>query len=244
MTRTRPADTPEILAVIPVSGQDPEFESGLPSLNDRPLLAYTFEAAKSSRLLGRTIIWTDDQRIARAAREAGIEVPRVRALEERRYTMAKVLKTAIEHLERKEPDYRPEWVVRLDVTHPFRAVGLIDRAINTVLSQDLDSAFVAFPEFDAFWHVEPDGAPERITTDTSVPRSRRTPIYRELGGLFSMVHRSVIDRGSLYGERLGIIPIESPVSATDLHAVRGFELASVFAQPSPLSERESEPDLW
>ena len=102
---------------------------------------------------------------------------------------------------RADERYRPEWIVRLQVTHPFRAEGFVDRAIKTVLAQDLDSAFIALPEFDTFWYMDPDGVPQRITTDTSVPRARRTPIYREVGGLFSMVRRSVLERGLLYGER-------------------------------------------
>ena len=144
--------------------------------------------------------------------------------------MAEVLRDAVEHLERLDADYRPEWIVRLQVTYPFRTNGFIDRAIETVLAQDLDSAFVAIPEFDTFWDLQPDGIPQRITTNTRIPRARRTPIYRELGGLFSMIRRPVIARGRLYGDRLGIIPTESLIAAIDLHSVDGFELASVVAQ--------------
>ena len=220
---------PDILAVIPVSGQDPEFRRGVPRLNRRSLLGYTFEAARSSRLIGRAVVWTDDERVARASRRSGIEVPVVRPRARRRASMAQVLKSAVEYLERRERDYRPEWIVRLQITHPFRAEGFVDRAIKTVLAQDLDSAFIALPEFDTFWYMDPDGVPQRITTDTSVPRARRTPIYRELGGLFSMVRRSVLERGLVHGERLGIIPAESLISAIDLHAAHGVQLATVVA---------------
>jgi hypothetical protein len=119
------------------------------------------------------------------------------------------------------------------VTFPFRESGLIDRAVKTVLTQKLDSAFVALPEFDTFWHISRNEVPERITTDTSVPREVRAPIYRELGGLFSMVHRAVLADARLYGRRLGIIPVRSPLSAVDLHATRGFEFAATLAAALP-----------
>ena len=57
----------DILAVIPISGQDPEFKRGLPRLNNRSLLGYTFDAVQSSKLVGRAIVWTDDERVAQAS---------------------------------------------------------------------------------------------------------------------------------------------------------------------------------
>jgi N-acylneuraminate cytidylyltransferase len=227
----------EILAVIPVSGQDPEFKRGLPRLHGRSLLSYTFEAAKASRTIARTIVWTDDERIARAARQAKIDAPAIRPRSERALSMATVLQSAVDCIQREEPEYAPEWIVRLNVTYPYRPKGLIDQAVKTVLSQDLDSAFVAIPEFDTFWQLEDGNLPVRITTDTSVPRSQRTPIYREVGGLFSMVHRSTLARGMMYGERLGIIPVTMPVMATDLHAVWGRELAAALPVPLGVPRR-------
>ena len=220
----------DILAVIPISGQDPEFKRGLPRLNNRSLLGYTFDAVQSSKLVGRAIVWTDDERVASASKRAGLEVPMVRPRATRRNSMAELLNDAVEYLEGAEKGYRPQWIVRLQVTFPFRPDDFIDRAIKTVIDKKLDSAFVALPEFDTFWRLETDGVPERLTTDTRVPRARRDPIYRELGGLFSMVRRSVLARGLLYGDHLGIIPTASLISAVDLHSVQGFELASVVGR--------------
>jgi N-acylneuraminate cytidylyltransferase len=228
--RGRPGRRPTIVAVIPVSGQDPEFSHGLPKLGGRPLMAFTFDAARAARRLSRVVVSTDDRRIAQAAREAGLDVPFVRPRATRREPIADVLHAVVGHLDAHAPEASPDWVVRLQVTYPFRERGMIDRAIATVLAQDLDSAFMAFPEFDTFWNLKDDGAPERITTDTRVPRSRRKPIYRELGGLFSMVRRDVLAGGTMYGDRLGILPITSVVSAIDIHAVHGRDLAALIAE--------------
>lgn len=236
MTRRRSgrrrAGRPEILAVIPVSGQDPEFRRGLPKLGRRSLLDFTFAAAQAARRVTRTLVTTDDRRIADVARRAGIDVPFVRPKTSRRAPIAEVLEQAVEFLEREEPGYSPDWIVRLQVTFPFRDRGMIDRAIATVLAQDLDSAFMAFPEYDTFWYIN-GGAPERITTDTRVPRARRRPIYRELGGLFSMVRRDVLARGTLHGDKLGILPSEAVTSAVDIHGVHGQDLAALIAATRP-----------
>lgn len=214
-----------------MSGQDAEFQRGLPTLGGRSILDFTFDAARSARRLSRVVVSTDDRRIAAAARQAGLEAPFVRTRPSRRWPLADVLNDAVRRLGARGA-YRPDWIVRLQVTYPFREPGMIDRAIATVLQQDLDSAFMAFPEFDTFWQFEPGGAPVRITTNTAVPRRRRPPIYREMGGLFSMVRRDVLARGALYGDRLGILPIESIVSSIDLHSMHGLDLAAVVAASS------------
>ena len=229
MVRARRVRRPIIVAVIPVSGQDPEFSRGLPTLGGRSVVEFTFDAAREARRLSRILVSTDDRRIAAAARAAGLEVPFVRARTTRRAPLAGVLESVVRHLEARTPAVAPDWIVRLQVTYPFREHGMIDRAIATVLAQDLDSAFMAFPEYDTFWNLNDGGAPERITTDTRVPRAKRRPIYRELGGLFSMVRRDVLAAGSMYGERLGILPITSVASAVDLHGVHGRDLAALIA---------------
>jgi CMP-N-acetylneuraminic acid synthetase len=221
---------PTILGVIPVSGQDREFRRGLPRLGGRSLVDYTFDAARAARRLSRVVVSTDDRRIADAARRAGLTVPYLRPASDRSQPIAGVLERVVRYLERKDPGFRPQWIVRLQVTFPFRERGMIDLAIRTVLSQDLDSAFIAFPEYDTYWSVDDGGQPRRLTTDTRVPRARRRPIYRELSGLFSMVRRDVLARGTLRGDRLGILPVTSVLSAIDLHGVHGGELAALVAR--------------
>ena len=220
---------PSVLGVIPVSGQDAEFRRGMPRLGDRPLLEFTFEAARASRQLSRVIVSTDDARIAKAARQAGFDVPFLRPAADRTRPIAVVIDQAVRHLERADPAFRPEWIVRLQVTFPFRDRNMIDRAIRTVLSQKIDSAFTAFPEYDTYWHLNSEGRPERLTTDTRVPRRQRRPIYRELSGLFSMVRRDVLARGTMRGETLGILPVTSVFAAIDIHGMHGQELAAVVA---------------
>jgi N-acylneuraminate cytidylyltransferase len=220
---------PVVLGVIPVSGQDREFRHGLPQLGGRPLLDFTFDAARAARHLSRVVVSTDDRRIARAARHAGFEVPFLRPASDRRQPLAQIIDEIVRHVERADDTFRPEWIVRLQVTFPFRERGLIDQAIRTVLAQDLDSAFIAFPEYDTYWNIDRDGRPERLTTDTRVPRVKRQPIYRELSGLFSMVRRDILARGTLKGDRLGILPVNSVLAAVDIHGTHGDELAALVA---------------
>ena len=72
----------EILGLIPARGGSQGIPGkNLALLRGRPLLAYTAAAAAASTTLTRRILSTDDERIAAAGRELGLEVPFLRPAE-------------------------------------------------------------------------------------------------------------------------------------------------------------------
>ena len=69
----------KFVAVIPARGGSKTIpRKNVKHLCGRPLIEYTFDAAKASRLLGRVLVSTDDERIAQIARRNKIEVPFMR----------------------------------------------------------------------------------------------------------------------------------------------------------------------
>ncbi len=67
---------PYILALIPARANS----KGVPGKNimeiaGQPLIAYTIQQAQKSRLINRTIVSTDDEKIAEVALNYGAEVP-------------------------------------------------------------------------------------------------------------------------------------------------------------------------
>ncbi len=220
----------EVLGIVPVSGIDDEFrDPALPTVGDLSLLDLTFEAVMASRRLNRVIISTDSEAIAAEARRWGLEVPFLRPENMRRSSMAEVLFHSVEHLKHTE-GYCPDWVARFLITYPFRSADLIDRTINSALGQDVDSVFLAFPEYHSFWKLNEQGQPERLQTDWRVPRETRQPIYRHLGGLCSLHRVSVLEQGRLYGQKVGVIPIDNPVCTIDIHDWQGKFLAELVAR--------------
>ena len=76
------AGRPEILALIPARGGSKSIpRKNLLFLNGLPLIAYSIAHALGSRHVTRTIVSTDDEKIARVAREFGAEVPFMRPAE-------------------------------------------------------------------------------------------------------------------------------------------------------------------
>jgi len=110
-------------------------------LNGRPLISYIITTAKRSRYINRVVVSTDDEEIARVAREWGAEVPFYRPKEIARDDSPEFY--AIEHALnwlRENEGYIPDLVVKLFPTSPFLRPETVDRAIELMLENpDADS---------------------------------------------------------------------------------------------------------
>lgn len=209
---------PRFLGIIPIRGTDPEFADGPEvKLGDRPIVAYTIEAAKASRRLDRVVVSTDDPGIAALARKLGAEVSSLRpaALRAPGVSITRVLQHVV--LELAEQGYVPDWVVKLEITHPFRPPGIIDSVIELALAQEVDSAFLAYPEPHSYWLLGVDGRPQQVGDDMDVTREIRRPVYRDVGGVVSLTRVENIRSGKMYGDRVALIPVDDVFVTVDLH---------------------------
>jgi len=128
-----------ILGVIPARGGS----KGIPRKNikeiaGKPLIAWTIEAAKKSKLLDKFIVSTEDPEIAEVARKCGAEVmDRPKELAEDNTSTLAVLEDIV-----KKTD--ADIVVVLQPTSPIRSDGLIDRCIGKFKEAQADSLATGF----------------------------------------------------------------------------------------------------
>jgi CMP-N-acetylneuraminic acid synthetase len=92
------------------------------------------------------MISTEDEEIAGVARQLGVDVPFLRpaALAADDTPMLDVLTDLVGSLERREA-YRPDILVLLQPTSPFRRPGHIDAAVELLLSSGADSVVTVVP---------------------------------------------------------------------------------------------------
>ena len=229
---------PNIVAVIPIRSSDAELRSGCdPMLGGRPLFDYTFEAALEAQSISRCIVSTDAEWIAERAREAGLEVPFLRpdTLEGPDVTTTDVLCHCVQWIDHNE-NYQTDWVALLEITHPFRPSGLIDQFVLTVLAQDVDSGFLAYRESHSYWIEGTDGQPRQVGQDAEVPRGKRRPIFRDMGGLASMFKTSNLHTGSRYGNRVALVPCDDVAAFVDLHDPVGSLLVEAIVSQDKLTK--------
>ena len=122
-----------ILGVIPARGGSKRLpEKNVLPVFGKPLIAWTIEAARRSRLLTDFMVSTEDSKIKKIAENYGAKVlVRPKELASDESTTLEVLR----HIIRHEP---ADAVVLLQCTCPIRSKGLIDRCIRKFLASDAD----------------------------------------------------------------------------------------------------------
>ena len=196
---------PNVLGVIPARGGS----TGIPNKNlalvcGRPLLAYTADAVKESTRLTRTVVSTDDERVAACARSLGLDVPFMRpsALAGDEVPMLPVLQHAVEMLE--ADGFSADIVVLLQPTSPLRRGEHIDAAVTWLERAGGDSvvSVVEVPhQFNptSVMRIE-DGLLMPFLAGVAATRRQDKPrVYARNGPAVLATRAQVIKEGSLYG---------------------------------------------
>ncbi len=232
-----------VLAVVPARGGS----KGLPGKNIRPMLglpliAHSIRLAKMCPEITRCVVSTDDQAIAKVAREHGADVPFTRPanLAQADTPMWPVLQHALAEAERAEG--KPyDFLVLLDPTSPTRLPEDVRGALSR-LQKTPDAAgivCVSQPEFNPLWHtvVEKDGAmADWLDGASAIQRRQDAPVIYRINGLLyvwraDFVRKSPAWRG--HGRHLMlVVPDARACSIDDLEQ---FQRVEALAQAGLLS---------
>jgi len=131
----------KILGVIPARGGSKGVKNkNITSLNGKPLIAYTIDAAKKSKLLTHAVVSTDNTVIASVAKKYGGDVPFMRPsnLATDSAPSAPVVAHALQFME-EHHGLTYDAIMLLQPTTPLRLASDIDRAIELWLNSDSDS---------------------------------------------------------------------------------------------------------
>lgn len=129
-----------IVIIIPARGGSKGLRNkNIKPLLGKPLLFYTIDAARESKLADRIIISTEDKSISKISREYGIEVinrPIEYSTDDAPIELA--LRHVIRYLEQNE-NYFADVVVLLQANVPIRKKGRIDNVIRKLVDTKADS---------------------------------------------------------------------------------------------------------
>lgn len=130
----------KILGVIPARGGSKGIpRKNIKMLKGRPLIAYTIEAAKQSKLLTHSVVSTDDKEIRAIALKFGAEVPflRPKKLALDRALAIPTIQHSVCAME-KIKNIKYDYVVMLQPTTPLRSGDDIDTALRSLISSKAD----------------------------------------------------------------------------------------------------------
>lgn len=224
--------TPRVLGLIPARGGS----KGVPRKNIRPLagkplLAYTVEAARAAHSLARIVLSTDDEEIAEVGRRLGCEVPFLRPAElaQDATPTLPVVRHAIETLEAAGDRF--DAVCILQPTTPLRRPEYIDGCIALLSDSRVDAVVTMLPvppEHNPHWVYFQDAAGAmRLSTGEPAPIPRRQdlpPAYRREGSVYVSRRDIVMNRGTLFGDRL-VGYVLDPNACVDINTIDEWETA-------------------
>jgi len=222
----------EVLALIPARGGSKGIpRKNIKNLGGHPLIAYSIAAGLGSKLVTRTIVSTDDEEIARIAKEYGAEVPFIRPEKFARDDTRDlpVFQHVLSWLKENE-DYEPEVVVQLRPTSPFRSPALVDEAVQILLDNPQASSVRGIVPSKQnpykMWKVQDDGKMKPILDSPfdepyNMPRQELPETFWQTGHI-DVIRSQTIQGGSMCGENIFACQID-PWFSVDLDSLLDWE---------------------
>ncbi|HET7292537.1 MAG TPA: hypothetical protein VFM88_08940 [Vicinamibacteria bacterium] len=205
-------DGKRVIAVLPArGGSDRVPYLNVKRLGDRPLLAWTIEAAQLSGVVDRLVVSTDDPAVAETARAHGAEAPFLRPAELAGDIPS--LKPVVVHAVREVEAQgdRFDVVLVLQATSPFRGAPEIRAAVERLLAGGFTTVLSVTEERELAWRAE--GAALVPLFDRPGRRDQQAPVYKENGAVVAL-RRAVLDDESRFGSRVGFLPLDKRAAFT------------------------------
>ncbi len=224
-----------VIAIIPARGGSKGLRrKNIRLLNNKPLLAYSIEPALAARLVDRVIVCTEDEEIARIARDCGAETPFMRDPELAaddigcNAVMVWTVRKLFDIGYLTDP---MDITVYLQPTDLFKQAAWIDECIRTLRADPrASSAFLGCIEQKNYWEAAPRGG-FRPMGGRAHPghdnRQVKPQLYREDTGMGAAIRAYVWTE---LKDRLGPRPILLPKAYEffDIHAADDLFLAEQY----------------
>ncbi|MBO6178028.1 MAG: acylneuraminate cytidylyltransferase family protein [Selenomonadaceae bacterium] len=174
-----------ILGLIPARGGSKGVpRKNIKIINGKPLIVWTIEKAKKSKLIDKIVVSTDDEEIGRVAMEYGVEVlKRPKELANDTASTQDVMVHALEH-------FPADTLVLLQPTSPCRSEGLIDECIEEFRSGDYDSLATGFM------------CDYKEYGSNNLPRQQIQGFFYDDGNVYVIKAKNIL-AGDRYGKRIG-----------------------------------------
>lgn len=197
----------EILAIIPARGGSKSIpRKNIKPINGKPMVVYSIEACQKSKYITRYVVSTEDWEIKQICEASGAEVvqrPDDLAVDEAK-TSPVMLHVAAE-LEKQ--GYKPDYVLLIQPTSPFRDEKFIDDALDYMFSKpDCDSCFSGFQVglTHGYWKELHSGKFEALYDYRDRPRrqdiERHYNIFCENGAFYAVKYDVFKEVGDFIGK--------------------------------------------
>lgn len=215
--------TLKIVAIIPLRESN---KNNIDLHNE--LIQKTINSVKESEYIDDIFVTTDSKLIAKKVTALGITniIYRPVRLSRKNVRVDEVLQYTLKKIEHK--GLFPDLIVPLEITYPFRPVGLIDKLIEELLENGLDTVISGKADYRPSWIVSND---EFVRLDDHLKiRDERSPLYIGLPSLGCVTHSQFIREGTRIGGKVGIYNVTDVLAATEIRNKKDYQNISKSLQ--------------
>ena len=199
----------KILAIIPARGGS----KGIPNKNMRklvgkPLIEYTINVAKSSKLINKIIVSTDSQKIANFSKSKKVDVPflRPKNISKSNSSTIDLINHTIDFLNIHQ-NYVPDIITILQPTSPLRTVGILDKSIKILKNSQISSCvlgvakvknhpFLCFKSKNSFLN------PSKSDFQKYYQRQQFPTFFYPTGSIYTFWNKTLKKYGNIYGPKI------------------------------------------
>ena len=219
----------KILVVIPARGGS----KGIPRknirlLNDKPLISYSINTAKSSQYVDDVVVTTDDSEIALISEKFGASViRRSEELSTDEVTLDPVVYDAMVQKEKLAFD-EYDIVITIKPTSPLLKVETLDRAIEKFEDFSVDSVISVVDDRHLNWGYDENNDRYFPLYMERLPRQELPKSFRETGA-FLATRRSFVNEFSRLGSNIDIVEV-SKEESVDITCFEDWWIAENYLQ--------------
>ena len=206
-----------ILGIIPARGGSVGIKNkNIKKLKGKPLIQYTIEQSNKSKLLTKTIVSTDSEKISKIARSLGAIVPfkRPKNLSTSSASSVNVIKHCLEFFQKKGEYF--DAICLLQPTSPYRPKNSIDDAIKKFILSKKESliSIRKIPEhYNPNWIFKQDnGFLKRYENKPMISRRQDLQsLYHRDGAIYITKSELILKKRKLVSEFSVGFEIKSPI---------------------------------
>ncbi len=202
----------KIVALIPARGGSKRIKSkNLYMIGNRPLIAWSIESAKKEKIIDKVYVSTDDKNISFYAKYYGARIhEREKKYSKDNSLIYETINSFLNFLEKKN-NYKPDILIILEPTSPFREKFLIKKCIDKMLKTKSDSIATFAPVKThpyRSWFLDKKGKPISNNKQSAWKLSQKLkPAYELDGALYAFKIKKKINfsNGLLVGKSTSYI---------------------------------------
>lgn len=223
------------LTVIPARGGSKRLSNkNMLPLVDKPLIAWTIEAAKKVKIMTEIVVSTDSLEIKKISEKYGANVPFIRPdnLSDDTASSFNVVKHCIEYYQ-AEFNQTFEYVILLQPTSPLRTNTDIENAVQLLATKNADAVVsVCETEHSPLWANKIDDTlslKHFLRDDIKNKRSQDLPTYYRLNGAIYICKTSeLLKQKTFFIEKNIYAYIMPQDKSIDIDTLIDFKLAEIL----------------